>query len=309
LRIDQRIGVLMGGTSAEREVSLRSGGAVLQALISQGLNAIGIDVGPDIMDRLKSEKVEVAFIALHGRGGEDGTIQGLLELSGIPYTGSGILASALAMDKLFSKQLFEFHRIPTPLYQVLRKGDGSNPTALLPQFGFPAVIKPTQEGSTIGVSVIQGEGEMGPACQGAFEFGSSILIEQYIPGKEITVGILGEEPLPPIEIAPRSGFYNYHAKYTPGMTEYRVPAPLGEEMIRRIQYLGISAHRALGCSGFSRVDMRLDEENEPFVLEVNTIPGMTETSLLPKAAAAAGYDFQALTRRILVLALQEGNRR
>ena len=301
--IDGRIGVLMGGSSAEREVSLRSGRAVEAALRAQGLEVEGIDVGSDIVEKLRAKKVAIAFIALHGRGGEDGTIQGLLEIMGIPYTGSGVLASALAMNKLYSKQLFAFHGLLTPPYRVWQRGDEASASSSSLDFGLPAVIKPLQEGSTIGVSIVREENELGPACERAFQFGPSILIEEYIAGREITVGILGEEALPPIEVVPLSGFYDYRAKYSTGMTEYRVPAPLPGDLLDRIQEAGIMAHRALGCAGFSRVDMRLDGGGNPFVLEVNTVPGMTETSLLPKAAAAAGYDFAALTRRILELAL------
>jgi len=304
MKIDLRIGVLMGGSSAEREISLRSGRAVEQALRGQGFQVEGIDVGPDIVEVLRGKGVEVAFIALHGRGGEDGTIQGLLEVLGIPYTGSGVLASALAMNKLYSKKLFAFHGLLTPPYLVWGRVDGRSPSSSSFEFGLPAVIKPLEEGSTIGVSIVREEEELVLACERAFQFGPSILIEKYIAGKEVTVGIVGEEALPPIEIVPHSGFYDYSSKYTSGMTEYLVPAPLPADLLRRIQGAGMRAHRALGCAGFSRVDMRLDELGNAFVLEVNTVPGMTETSLLPKAAAAAGYDFPSLTRKILELALQ-----
>jgi D-alanine-D-alanine ligase len=304
MRIDLRVGVLMGGASAEREVSLRSGKAVEEALRSQGLAVEGIDVGADIAEKLRASRVEAAFIALHGRGGEDGTVQGLLELMGIPYTGSGVLASALAMDKIFSKQIFQCCGLQTPPYQVWAKGDDLPRPVSFPDFGLPVVVKPAQEGSTIGVSVVWQEDELEPACAKALQFGRTLLIEKYIPGREITVGILGDEVLPPIEIVPSSGFYDYRAKYTSGMTEYLVPAPLSKEAILRVQESAMKAHRALGCEGFSRVDFRLEDGGTPFALEVNTVPGMTETSLLPKAAAAAGYDFRALTRRILELALQ-----
>jgi D-alanine-D-alanine ligase len=300
-----RVGVLMGGISAEREVSLRSGKAVEKALRAQGLVVEGIDVGADIVEKLSAAQMDLAFIALHGRGGEDGTIQGLLELLGVPYTGSGVLASALAMNKIYSKQIFEFSGLKTPPYQVQRKGDPLPASASSLAFGLPAVVKPAGEGSTIGVTIVGEEEQLGEACEKAFRFGSTILIEQYIPGKEITAGVLGGEVLPPIEIVPSSGFYDYRAKYTTGMTDYRVPAPLPPDVIRRIQESGMRAHRALGCEGFSRVDFRLGEDGIPFVLEVNTVPGMTETSLFPKAAAAAGYDFPALTRRILELALEK----
>jgi D-alanine-D-alanine ligase len=309
MRINCRIGVLMGGTSAEREVSLRSGRAVEQALKAQGLRVDGIDVGPDIIEQLRAKGVELAFILLHGRGGEDGTIQGLLEILKIPYTGSGVLASALAMNKLYSKQLFELRGLLTPPYRVWER-ENQRPFSMGSlDLERPVVVKPLEEGSTIGVSIVREGDELGPACEEAFRFGPSILIEKYIAGREITVGILGEEPLPVIEMVPRSGFYDYRAKYTSGMTEYLVPAPLPTDLRGRIQEVGLEAHRALGCSGFSRVDMRLDADGNPFVLEVNTVPGMTETSLLPKAAAAAGYDFLALTRRILELALRGTDRR
>ncbi len=309
MKIDVRVGVLMGGTSAEREVSLRSGKAIEQALSAQGLSVAGIDVGPDVVEKIGAAKVEVAFIALHGRGGEDGTIQGLLELLKIPYTGSGVLASALAMNKFYSKQIFQFRGLETPPYRIWEKGDGLPTSASWLDFGLPAVVKPVEEGSTIGVSIVREERELEPACEKAFQFGSRILIEKFIEGKEITVGILGEEVLPPIEIVPSSGFYDYRAKYTPGMTEYRIPAPLPQDLIRRVQEAGIKAHQVLGCEGFSRVDFRLGEDTVPYVLEVNTVPGMTETSLLPKAAAVAGCNFQTLTRRILESALQQKNGR
>ena len=309
MKIDLRVGVLMGGTSAEREVSLRSGKAIEQALNAQGLSVTGIDVGPDVVEKIGAAKVEVAFIALHGRGGEDGTIQGLLELLKIPYTGSGVLASALAMNKFYSKQIFQFQGLETPPYRIWEKGDELPTSASCLDFGLPAVVKPVEEGSTIGVSIVREEEGLEPACEKAFQFGSQILIEKFIEGKEITVGILGEEVLPPIEIVPSSGFYDYRAKYTPGTTEYRVPAPLPKDLIRRVQEAGIKAHQVLGCEGFSRVDFRLGEDAVPCVLEVNTVPGMTETSLLPKAAAVAGYDFQRLTRRILESALRQKNGR
>jgi len=304
MRVDLRIGVLMGGSSAEREVSLRSGRAVEEALRAQRFEVESIDVGPDIVDQLREKRVELAFIALHGRPGEDGSIQGLLEILGIPYTGSGVLASALAMNKSFAKQLFQLHGLLTPPYRVWQRKNGPPPSLSGLGFRIPVVVKPLEEGSTIGVSIVKEEEELESACQEAFRFGSSILIEEYIPGKEITVGILGEDPLPPIEIVPRSGFYDYRAKYTSGLSDYLVPAPLPRHLALRVQEAGLRAHRALGCSGFSRVDMRLDAEGNPFVLEVNTVPGMTENSLLPKAAAAAGYDFPALTRRIVELALE-----
>jgi D-alanine-D-alanine ligase len=300
----QKIGVLMGGVSSEREVSLRSGRAMEAALRRRGYRVAGLDAGPSVAMDLKKEGIEIAVIALHGRGGEDGAIQGLLEVMGIPYTGSGIAASAIGMDKVLTKRLLDYHGFPTPRYAVLSR---SVPARLgLPSgFELPVVLKPACEGSTIGVSIVREERGFPPALEQAFSYGPVVLIEDYIDGQEATVGVLEEEPLPVIEIAPKEEFYNYEAKYTQGKTEYILPARLPDATYKEVQQLGVKVHQAIGCEGYSRVDMRVDRKFKPFVLEINTLPGMTETSLLPKAAQDAGIGYDDLVEKILASALKK----
>lgn len=294
------VGVLMGGRSAEREVSLRTGAAILAALRRRGRRAIGVDAGSDLPKVLARRKVSVAFLALHGRGGEDGTVQGLLECLGIPYTGSGVLASALAMDKKQSKWIFRAHGLPTPEFEVLAAGvRGDWP---LVRLAAPVVVKPVCEGSSVGMSVVRTRGALTKALATAFRYDPEVLVEAFVPGRDLTVGVLGGMVFPPVEMRPRGGFYSYQAKYNVGATEYLVPAPLTARQTARTQDLALAAHRVLGCRGASRVDFRLDERGRPLLLEVNTIPGMTETSLLPKAARAAGIDFDELVVRILAAA-------
>ena len=297
----KRIAVLMGGQSSEREISLRTGQAILKALQEKGYQAFPIDVGSDIAFRLKEEKVDIAFIALHGRLGEDGTIQGLLEVMGIPYTGSGVMASALSMNKVMSKKVFAFHEIPTPEFQY---GDVAALKAKkideCCKLGFPMVVKPGEEGSTIGITIVRKKNELAGAVKKASAFGDTLLFERFIRGREVTVGVLDGRPLPIIEIAPREGFYDYHAKYTKGFTEYILPARLKKRNYARVQELGVKAYQALGCEGAARVDFMVDEEERPYCLEVNTVPGMTETSLIPKAAKAVGIDFNELVETMLL---------
>ena len=304
-----RIALLLGGPSSEREVSLKTGEAVASALRRRGLDVVEIDVGEDLsrlVDQLKEVKPHVVFIALHGTFGEDGVIQGVLEYLGLPYTGSGVLASALAMNKVASKRLFSYHGIPVPRYTIFRKDGWTLPGETpLEKLSYPLVVKPAAEGSTIGVSIVKGEEELDGALEEAYRYGDTVLVEEFIEGREITVGILGEEPLPVIEIIPETGFYDYRAKYTPGLTRYEVPAKLPRETAIMVQDMALLAHRALGCRDVSRVDFRLAEDSTPYILEVNTIPGMTETSLLPKAAAAAGISFEELVLRILESALKK----
>jgi D-alanine-D-alanine ligase len=312
---DKKIGVLMGGTSAEREVSLKSGAAVLNALKSLHYNVTGIDAGPDICEVLKRERIEIAFIILHGGFGEDGSIQGLLEVLGIPYTGSGVLASSLAMDKEASKKVFLYHNIPVapfvavrgPKVSVSRSGEGFTLTTdcaktTIP-FGMPWVIKPATEGSSIGVSIVKDEPSFVPALDGAMRFGGRVLIEKFMPGKEIQVGILNEQILGAVEVRPKLEFYSYEAKYTPGMTEYILPPEVAPEIMRNAEKIALAAHCALDCRGATRVDLIVDDEGNSSVLEVNTIPGMTETSLLPKIAKLYGLDFGPLLEAILKEAL------
>ena len=296
----KRIGVLMGGLSREREISLKTGKAVLKALIEKGYNACSIDVGHDIAETLAKEKIECAFIALHGRFGEDGTIQGMLELMRIPYTGSGVLSSALALHKIMAKKLFLCEKVPTPPFEAVLRQDIGKESFKNISISLPLVIKPAREGSTIGVSIVKTEGELALSLKEAGKYDEEILVEKFVEGKEITVGILEDIPLPIIEIVPKSGFYNYHSKYTKGETQYIIPARIPREKYLYAQEISLKAFRALGCSGFARVDLMTDEQSDPFVIDVNTMPGMTETSLLPQAAGYAGIPFEDLVERILL---------
>ncbi|MFN3395298.1 MAG: D-alanine--D-alanine ligase [Thermodesulfovibrionales bacterium] len=297
----KKIGVLMGGDSAEREVSLRSGMAVYNALRRKGYNVTAIDVGRDICGILSREGVEIAFLVLHGGYGEDGSIQGLLEVLGIPYTGSGVLASALSMDKEASKKIFTYHGIPVPPFVVLSEKERVEKIfdhTFCP-FEMPWVIKPSKEGSSIGVSIVRTEEEINTALDSAFRLGRKIIIEKYIEGREIQVGILNNRVLGSIEVRPKKAFYSYEAKYTPGLTEYISPPEISDEDLRRIEDFGLKAHIVLGCKGATRVDTILSKEGDVYVLEVNTIPGMTETSLLPKIARQSNLEFDDLIEEIL----------
>jgi D-alanine-D-alanine ligase len=296
----KKIGVMMGGLSREREISMRTGKAILKALTEKGYHALPVDVRQDIAEILIKESIEVAFIALHGRFGEDGTIQGMLELMRIPYTGSGVLASALALHKIMAKKFFFCEHIPTPTYEVLYRNDIEKSSPQTISLPFPVVVKPAREGSTIGISIVKKKEELIPALKEAGEYDEEILVEEFMKGSEITVGILEDIPLPVIEIVPKSGFYDYHAKYTKGETEYIIPARIPREKYLYAQEVSLRAFQALGCSGCARVDLMTDEEGNPFVIDVNTMPGMTETSLLPKAAQYAGVSFEDLVERILL---------
>ncbi len=291
---------MMGGLSREREISLRTGKAVLRALIEKGYHASPIDLGQEIAETLIKEKIEIAFIALHGRYGEDGTVQGMLELMGVPYTGSGVLASALALNKIMAKKFFLCENIPTPTYEVFQRDEIDKNPLRPPSLPLPLVVKPAREGSTIGVSIVRKEEELVPALKEAGKYDDEILLEKFMKGKEITVGILEDIPLPIIEIVPKSGFYDYHSKYTKGETEYIIPARIPREKYLYAQEISLKAFRVLGCSGCARVDLMTDEDGNPFVIDVNTMPGMTETSLVPKAANYVGITFEDLVERILL---------
>ncbi len=294
----KKIGVLFGGLSAEREVSLQSGTAVHRALVAQGYNAVAIDAGRDLAEVLKREGVEAAFIALHGRYGEDGCVQGLLELLQIPYTGSGVLASALAMHKLYSKQAFAASGILTAPFRRYRRGEVVI-VADLP-FCLPLVVKPVQEGSSVGISIVREEVQLAAALAEAFRHDDEILVEQYIKGQEVQVGILDEKPVGAIEIVPKNEFYDFEAKYTDGMAEHIFPARLEPGLYEKALQVGLAAHRALGCKGYSRVDLLVTPAGDCYVLEVNTLPGMTALSLLPEIAAkGAGLSFEALVAHII----------
>ena len=302
----------MGGISAEREISLRSGTAIYSALKGSGYNAVAIDVGPDICNVLNREEIEVVFLALHGGQGENGSIQGMLEVLGIPYTGSGVLASALAMDKEASKKIFLYHNIPVPPFVVLSKEQitksssfVSRPSSLV-EFTLPWVVKPATEGSSVGVSIVRDETSLEQALETSYSYGARVIIEKYIAGKEVHIGILNGRVLGGVEVRPSLEFYNYEAKYTAGRTEYVLPPEIDSKAYESAKAAAISAHIALGCKGATRVDLRVDTEGNPYVLEVNTIPGMTEMSLLPKIASLAGFDFPALIGEIIRGVIDEG---
>jgi D-alanine-D-alanine ligase len=307
----RKIGVLLGGLSSEREVSLRTGEAVLAALAERGHDAVPIYVDRDVDVALRQEQIDVAFVALHGRWGEDGCVQGLLEMLGIPYTGSDVLASALAMHKGKAKELFRLHNLPTPAYYTVTaaalagSGDAPSPVpgdeldAIHGDFGFPCVVKPLREGSSVGVTICHAAGQLGPALERALCFDDEVLVERFIPGKEISVAILEDRALGAVEIAPRDGFYDYANKYTRGATDYFVPPRVSPERYRGILAQALRAHLALGCRGVTRVDMILSESGNEFVLEVNTLPGLTPTSLLPRIADAAGISFGELCEMML----------
>ncbi len=296
-----KIGVLAGGPSNEREISLRSGKAVYDALTKQGFDVVFLDVWDNVRDAVRGGGIELAFIALHGKFGEDGTVQKILEEAGIPYTGSGVKASALALDKIASKNIFEDRGIPTPKSLVFTQNDFNAVKAA--GLGFPLVVKPQFEGSSIGLSVVRSKDEVGKALDRAFVYGEKVMLEEYIEGRELTVGILDDEPLPVIEIVTKNKVYDYAAKYQDPDTRYLVPAPIENRFSERAKELGRRAHVALGCKSFSRVDMMLDSAGNIFVLEVNTIPGMTERSLLPKAAQVKGLNFNQLCVKIVESAL------
>ncbi len=298
---DKKIGVLMGGLSSERDISLRTGGLVAASLIKKGYNVAAIDVDRDLPQRLINEGIGIAFIALHGKYGEDGCVQGLLEVMGIPYTGSGVTASALCMDKLFTKEILEHHGISTPKFSVFRKDEASNP----PSVRYPVVVKPLREGSTIGISIVPEQKGLDAALDNAFQYGDTVLLEEYIAGMEVTAGIIGDKHLPLIEIVPGEGFYDFKTKTTGGMADYIVPARLSSRVTEDIRNTALRAHMAMGCCYVSRVDFRVDPAGHAYVLEVNTIPGMTDTSLLPKAAGEDGIGYDDLVEMILSSAFIE----
>ncbi len=300
-----KIGILMGGPSTEREISLKSGHAVYNALKLGGLEAEEIDITTDDLDftadAIRKSNIDVAFIALHGRFGEDGTIQSILEKLDIPYTGSAVEASRLAMDKVASREIFQERGLKVPRYQVLC-GKRYN---LDSRICFPVVVKPVSHGSSIGLSIVKDRAHLARAVDAAFALDKRVIIEEYIRGREFTAGILSEKALPIIEIKPKNLFFDYEAKYQPGMTEYVVPAAIDENLARNLQEAGLLAHRSLNCFGCSRVDMILGDDNNIYVLEVNTIPGLTQTSLLPKAAVAAGIGFLELCKELIRLAYEK----
>ena len=312
---DVRIGVLMGGRSSEREISLKTGHAVHQALIRRGYDAVAIDVGDRLHQDLKEQRVGMAFLSLHGPGGEDGMVQGFLETIGIPYTGSGVRASAVGMHKAVTKTLLAAHDIPVPTGTVVRERDKVTLTKVLREtkLDLPIVVKPVSQGSTIGVTVVRRANQWKEALALAHRYDSEAMVESYIPGHEAAVSILGttaEGPivLPPIEIVAPEGFYDFTAKYQKGKTQYLCPAPFPPKVLKQIGELAGRTYEVLGCEGAARADFRITPRGRPYVLEINTVPGMTETSLLPMAAAQVGIGYDTLVERILQSALDRAAR-
>ena len=304
-----RIAVVAGGVSHEREVSLASGSQVQAALTKAGFDNELIDTqdAAAAIRRLVDGNFDLVFIALHGKGGEDGAIQGVCETLGLPYTGSGILASSTAIDKSRSKVVYRHHGIPVATSVTLHRGLPYSLDDILVAVGEKCVVKPIGDGSSVGMSIVHRSCELPEALAKAFETGEDVLVEAYVVGTEITVAVLGNdepEALPVIEIVPHAEFYNYEVKYSASGAEHIIPARLDPQTYAKAQEYAVAAHRALGCRGMSRSDFIVDPERGPVILETNTIPGMTETSLLPDTARHAGYDFPALCTRIVELALE-----
>jgi len=297
-----KVAVLLGGRSAERKISLESGVAVLAALLRRGVDAHAFDPAGQPLDNLLRDGFDRAFIALHGRYGEDGSVQGALELMGIPYTGSGILASALAMDKWRTKMIWQAAGIDTPRYLMLSADSCFDKATEM--LGLPMIIKPAREGSTIGLSKVASQREFQAGYALAVSCDELVMAEEFIDGVELTATILDDAPLPLVRIDVADTLYDYHAKYCSDKTRYTCPSGLSDELTRQIQSIALHAHRVLGCSGWSRVDVMLDKSEHPFLLEANTSPGMTDHSLVPMAAKAANISFDELVVKILRLAEQ-----
>lgn len=307
----KKIGVLMGGSSAERDISVRSGLAVYQALQEMGYSSSLIDVGADVVQVLRKDKVRLAVLALHGGMGENGAIQGMLDVLGVPYTGSGILASAAAMDKEISKKIFSQSGLNVPPYMVIKKNAKATGKKsgmfTMPEVSFPMpwVVKPVSQGSSIGVCIIRQQDDLPAAFEKAFSFGRRTMIEQYIDGREVHMAVIGDRMIGGVEVRPSLEFYNYEAKYTAGLTEYVIPPEIEDETLTRTGEMALSAHQSLGCEGVSRVDFRIAGDGTPYILEVNTLPGMTTTSLVPKIAKHAGMSFHDLIEEMIRLALKK----
>lgn len=297
-----KVAVLFGGMSAEREVSLKSGRAVLEALQRRGVDAHGIDVvDTAILEQLRTGGFARAFIVLHGRGGEDGVIQGALETIGLPYTGSGVLGSALGMDKVRTKQIWQAAGLPTPKFLLLDSESDLGRVAA--ELGFPVMIKPAHEGSSIGMTKVEHAEELQAAWRAAMRYDSAVLAEAWITGSEYTASIVGDQALPLIRLETPRAFYDYEAKYRANDTRYHCPCGLSEEQELQFRDLAQRAFRAVAASGWGRVDFMCNHSGQPYLIEVNTVPGMTDHSLVPMAARAAGIDFESLVSRILEISL------
>jgi len=309
----RRVTVLLGGRSAEREVSLNTGAQVAGALRTRGYEVATVDTADaGFIAQIVASAPDVVFIALHGRFGEDGTIQGLLELLDLPYVGSGVMASAVAMNKVMSKHVYAFEGLSTPAYRVVRRSEPYDVDALIAELGPDSVVKPANEGSSVGMTIVHDPALLGAAIEKAFAHDPLVLVERFESGVEVTIGVIGNEDpvaLPTLEIVPVNDFYDYESKYVPGMSRHIIPAGVSESARIECQRLAVDAHRALGCAGMSRSDTIVTPAGEVFLLETNTIPGMTKTSLLPDAAAAAGIEFPDLCERLVVLGLESWNAR
>lgn len=329
----QKVLLLLGGTSPEREVSKSTGKSVYNALLNIGYEVVVLDPAYginqpfevedyfsendfseisnenylDAVNLISPNEISVAFLALHGKYGEDGTIQSLLELKGIKFTGSKVLSSAIAMDKIMSKILFEEYNVPTPKWFHFKKGESTSSDVnkiIEEKFGYPAVVKPNDQGSTVGLTICKSSEQLDDAIHNAFEYSDRILVEEYIPGREVTVAVIDNDALPVLEIRPKHGIYDYECKYTSGMSEYIVPADVSTDASKQLQSIAVQACKSLRCEVYARVDFRLSPENKIFTLEVNTLPGMTSTSLVPKMAKAVGLTFEQLVEKIITLSLK-----
>ena len=310
--MEQKVVVVMGGPSSEAEVSRRTGAAVLEALASKGINAEGLEFEPvNFVEQIKSSGADLVFNAIHGSYGEDGRIQAVLELLGIPYTGSGVLASAVTMDKNAAKRFMLGEGVPTPRAHMYRAIDRSrNLTAeILEEFSLPVVVKAAAQGSSIGVVIVEKAEALDDAIEEAFSYGDDILVEEFISGKEITVAVLGDDTeqtiLPIIEITTASGRYDYESKYTKGASEHIIPARISEDAAKKAEAAAIACFRACGCRGVARFDMMISEDGNPYVIDINTVPGMTATSLVPDAARVMGMSFADLCEKLVMMALKK----
>ncbi len=308
-----KIAVLYGGVSKEREVSISSSKGIIDALKKNGHDVVAIDFHPERLHEIIELKVDLVFIALHGKFGEDGSIQGLLDMLNIPYVGSGVLASALAMDKYKAKQLFESVNIPTAKGKLYRIMDTTDVTEIVEDivnnFSVPFVIKPNREGSTVGLTIVKKHDEINEAIERATESDEYILVEQFIKGKELTVPVLGkmneETALPIIEIIPKNELYDYESKYSEGGSEHIIPARISDELTEQIQNYAVRAHQALGCETYSRADFLLTDDGKPYILEVNTLPGMTPTSLFPDSAKAVNMSYEEMVEKLVQLTVKQ----
>lgn len=291
------VAVVMGGASAEREISLKSGQAVLSALVEQSVDAIAVDIGNDPIGALLAQQFDRVFNIVHGRGGEDGVLQGVMESMGLPYTGSGVLGSALCMDKLKTKLCWQASQLPTPASEILKTREDIDRAAN--QLGFPVIVKPVREGSSIGMNKATSLKQLTDAWQQARQFDDVVMAEQWVTGEEYTVGIIGDRALPIIRLQTPNEFYDYEAKYQASTTQYHCPSGLAAEQEKQLQQLAISASQIVDARGWCRVDLFVDESNQPWLIEINTVPGMTDHSLVPMAAKAVGMDFNQLVWKIL----------